>query len=66
MFDYKFSNTQQEKNELRSKMFLFLDKLHEKYADKINENKKPVSDKKKYKHEYYIRNKHKYKKSNVS
>jgi hypothetical protein len=61
MFE-KISNTQDEKNEYRCKMFKFLDDLHEKYHDKNEVNLKPINDKKKYKHDYYMRNKEKYKK----
>jgi hypothetical protein len=43
-------------------MFKFLDDLHEKYHDKNEVNLKPINDKKKYKHDYYMRNKEKYKK----
>ena len=37
MFE-KISNTQDEKNEYRCKMFKFLDELHEKYHDKNEVN----------------------------
>ena len=58
-------NQQQEKNEKRCKMFDFLDRLHDKYGMINKEEIKPIINKKTYKHDYYMRNKDKYKKSNV-
>jgi hypothetical protein len=63
MFEYKFNVTHEEKIEFRSKLFNFLERLHLTYGDKIPEDIKPVIDnKKRYKHEYYMRNRDKYKK----
>jgi hypothetical protein len=63
-FQYKYNITQDEKNNLRQKLFEFLDELNKKYGDKIenkiNHTEKDMSYVKKYKHEYYLKNKDKY------
>jgi hypothetical protein len=61
MYEYKYATTHEEKIKFQSKMWCFLDKLNATYGEKIKDDIKPVIDnKKKYKHEYYMRNKHKY------
>ena len=68
---FKQSNSQVEKNVFRDRIFNFLDKLNNQFGEKINEEIKPVKPKKEYKpknteaikeykHEYYLRNKEKY------
>ena len=68
---FKQSKSQEEKNMFRDRIFNFLDKLNDEFGEKIKEDIKPAKPKKnykpknteaikQYKHEYYLRNKEKY------